>query len=241
MIAKITRRLREAGQGREADANRAATQLARREAYIQAAEGEVLTASAMLCRILNLDPVDSPSSDRRIRGASSAGPRSDTGGRTDRPGPPPPTGIGCPHAAIQAALMNLDGAKILPFSPTTLVGFSAGGFAGGSNLVRPIFGGMSGREDLDAIMYWTIQNLGAGNIALIRLADAQLKVTHSGRSKFSIKCERRRRSLCRTHARYNQMALMKTPSDRVILRTMKTLTGLFDGGRSPATCCRSSS
>ena len=81
------------------------------------------------------------------------------------------------RAAIQAALMNLDGAKILPFSPTTIVGFSAGGFGGGSNLVRPIFGGMSGREDLDAIMYWTIQNLGVGNIALIRMADAQLKVT----------------------------------------------------------------
>ena len=56
MIAKLTADYAKTGQGREADANRAATQLARREAYIQAAEGEVLTASANLCRLLNLDP-----------------------------------------------------------------------------------------------------------------------------------------------------------------------------------------
>jgi outer membrane protein TolC len=111
------------------------------------------------------------------------------------------------RAAIQAALMNLDGAKILPFSPTTLVGFSAGGFAGGSNLVRPIFGGMSGREDLDAIMYWTIQNLGAGNIALIRMADAQLKVTQFRQIEIlnQVRADVAE-AYAKTHARYNQIA-----------------------------------
>ena len=38
VIAKLTADYAMTGQGREADANRAATQLARREAYIQAAE-----------------------------------------------------------------------------------------------------------------------------------------------------------------------------------------------------------
>ena len=92
------------------------------------------------------------------------------------------------RAAIQAALMSLDGAKILPFSPTTLVGFSAGGFGGGSNLVRPIFGGLGGRTDLDAIVFWTIQNLGVGNIAMIRMANAQLSVTQFHRLRSSIGC-----------------------------------------------------
>src|SRR5262249_57955627 len=32
------------------------------------------------------------------------------------------------RAAIEAALMYLGGAKVLPFSPTTLIGFSAGRF-----------------------------------------------------------------------------------------------------------------
>ena len=56
IIAKLTADFFEKGLGRAADANRAATQLARREADIQAAEAEILVASANLCRLLNLDP-----------------------------------------------------------------------------------------------------------------------------------------------------------------------------------------
>ena len=206
VIAKLTADYARAGQGREADANRAATQLARREGYIQAAEGEVLTASAMLCRILNLDPsirlhptdafvvphpiVPDPMPVAELIAL----------GLLHRPE------LAAQRAAIQAALMNLDGAKILPFSPTTMVGFSAGGFAGGSNLVRPIFGGMSGRTDLDAIMYWTIQNMGAGNIALIRLANAQLKVTEFQQIEIlnQVRADVAE-AYARTHARYNQI------------------------------------
>jgi outer membrane protein TolC len=176
-IAKLTADYAEKGLGREADANRAASQLARREAYIMAAEGEVLTASANLCRLLNLDPsirlhptdafvVPQPIVPDPIPVAELI-----AVGLLNRPE------LAAQRAAIQAALLNLDGARILPFSPTNLIGFSAGGFAGGSNLVRPIFGGMSGRTDLDAIMFWTIQNLGLGNIALIRAADARLKIS----------------------------------------------------------------
>jgi outer membrane protein TolC len=208
LIAKLTADYAKAGQGREADANRAATQLARREAYIQAAEGEVLTASAMLCQILNLDPsirlhptdaylvpfpiVPDPVPVSELIAL----------GLLNRPE------LAAQRAAIQAALMNLDGAKVLPFSPTTLVGFSAGGFAGGSNLVRPIFGGMSGREDLDAIMYWTIRNLGAGNIALIRLADAQLRVTNFHQIEIlnQVRADVAE-AYARTHARYNQIGM----------------------------------
>ncbi len=84
LIAKLTADYAKAGQGREADANRAATQLARREGYIQAAEGEVLTASAMLCRILNLDPSIRLHPTDACRGPSSARTRSDTRGRADR-------------------------------------------------------------------------------------------------------------------------------------------------------------
>ncbi len=56
VVARLTADYSKAGLGRPADANRAATQLARREADIQAAEAEILVASANLCRLLNLDP-----------------------------------------------------------------------------------------------------------------------------------------------------------------------------------------
>src|SRR5262249_28302918 len=73
--------------------------------------------------------------------------------------------------------LSLEGAKVLPFSPTVLIGFSAGGFGGGSNLVSPVFGGFGGRTDLDAVTYWSLRNFGVGNVALINLARARLQVT----------------------------------------------------------------
>lgn len=57
-----------------------------------------------------------------------------------------------------------------------LIGFSSGGFGGGSNLVRPIFGGFSGRTDFDAIAYWSLRNLGVGNLALIKAAKAGTRI-----------------------------------------------------------------
>src|SRR5262249_45822425 len=56
IIAKLTADYATAGQGRVADANRAATVLANWESSIQAAEAEILTVSARLCQVLNLDP-----------------------------------------------------------------------------------------------------------------------------------------------------------------------------------------
>jgi outer membrane protein TolC len=81
------------------------------------------------------------------------------------------------RAAIVEALLALEGAKLLPFSPTILIGYSSGGFGGGSNLVRPVFGGFGGRSDFDAMACWTLQNLGVGNLSMINLAKARLGVT----------------------------------------------------------------
>ena len=62
------------------------------------------------------------------------------------------------------------------------LGFSAGGFGGGSDLVAqptsslpfgrgdPRFSTLYDREDLDIIAYWTLQNLGVGNKAMIAAA-----------------------------------------------------------------------
>jgi outer membrane protein TolC len=176
VIARLTEDYARAGQGRVADANRAATELARWEALIQAAEAEILTASARLCQLINLDPsirlhptdavvVPQPIVPDLIPLCELI-----ALGLLRRPE------LAAQRAAIEAALLTLGQAKILPFSPNSLLGFSAGGFGGGSNLVRPIFGGFGGRDDLDVVIYWTIQNLGLGNVALIRLADARLRI-----------------------------------------------------------------
>ena len=63
----------------------------------------------------------------------------------------------------------------IELSPTILIGYSSGGFGGGSNLVRPVFGGFGGRSDFDVMAYWTLQNLGVGNLSMISLAKARLR------------------------------------------------------------------
>jgi outer membrane protein TolC len=206
VIARLTREYAEKGQGRVADANRAATQLASREALIKAEEALVLTASAQLCRVLNLDPsirlhpidayvVPQPIVPDPIPVAELI-----ATGLLNRPE------VAAQRAAIQSALYLLDGAKVLPFSPTVLLGFSAGGFGGGSNLVRPIFGGFSGREDLDAIAYWTIQNLGVGNVALIKIASARMQIAEFHQVELlNMVRAQVAEAYARAHARYAQI------------------------------------
>ena len=173
-VARLTAEYAATGEGRKADADRAATQLARRQALVQEAEGQVLVASADLCRELNLDPslrlhpTDAFIVPLPIVPDPMPLPQLIAIGLLHRPE------LGERQAAIRAALMQLEGSKALPFSPTVLIGLSAGGFGGGSNLVVPTFGGFGGRADADVFAYWTLQNLGVGNVALIRTAKAEL-------------------------------------------------------------------
>jgi outer membrane protein TolC len=79
------------------------------------------------------------------------------------------------QAAIRQALLALEGAKALPFTPNVLVGFSAGTFGGGSNLVATPLGNFDGRTDYDMIAYWSLRNLGIGNQALVNAAASRVR------------------------------------------------------------------
>jgi outer membrane protein TolC len=115
--------------------------------------------------------------------------------------------IGARRAAIRAALLNLAGAKALPFSPSYLLGFSAGGFGGGSNLVRPVFGGFGGRTDFDAVFYWTAQNMGVGNVALINVARARMGIAEYEQVAVMDRIRAEvAEAYARIHARYAQIA-----------------------------------
>jgi len=176
-VAQLTASYVKVGEEKRSDANRTATELARREVDVQATEGRVLIASARLAEVLNVDPsVRLHPTDGWVVPAPVV------------PAPMPLVQqiavallrrpeLGERRAVIREAFLALEGTRVLPFSPTILVGFSAGGFGGGSNLVRPVFGGFGGRTDFDAVAYWSIRNLGFGNIALIRAASARLQTT----------------------------------------------------------------
>jgi outer membrane protein TolC len=202
-VADLTAAYANAGQGRQADAHRAQTELESRENDIQAAEEDVLVSSARLCFVLNLDPsVRLHPTDAFI---------------VPHPIVPDPTPV-CElialgllqrpelkerRAAIVEAFLALEGTKVLPFSPTILIGYSSGGFGGGSNLVRPVFGGFGGRSDFDVMAYWTLQNLGVGNLSLINVARARLGVTRY--QEIAVLDQVRAEvaeAYARTHARY---------------------------------------
>jgi outer membrane protein TolC len=185
-VARLTANYAATGEGRPADAERAATELRRRDEDVAAARLEVGDASRKLSELLNLDstislrPLESQIVPQAIVPNRIPLAELVTIALLDRPE------LKARQAAIQAALLELDSAKMLPFSPQVLLGFSGGVFGGGSNLIasatppvvglppnQPRFGDFKGRTDIDAIMFWSARNMGFGNKALIDAARAR--------------------------------------------------------------------
>ena len=180
-VARITANYAKTGQGRQADADRAATELEQRNNDLLDAESDLATASARLARLLSLNPVDGlvPVESYVV------------------PSPVVPDPIPLDElvaislvqrpelkerqAAIRAAMLQLHSAKALPFSPNAIVGYSVGDFGGGSNLAteanppQPRFSSLMDRQDFDAVVWWSVRNLGVGNLALVRLARSNLR------------------------------------------------------------------
>jgi outer membrane protein TolC len=207
-VARITSNYAKTGQGRLADAHRAATEFEQRNNEVLQAENDLQLASARLCQLLNLDPSTrlAPAEERMIPQALVPDPiplcELLAIAVTQRPE------LRERQAAIQAALLDLRNAKLLPFSPNLLVGFSAGTFGGGAEGVpnQPRFGSFGNRNDFDAVAYWTLRNFGVGNLAQIRLAQSgmrqeelrQLEVLNRVRSEVAT-------AHARTQARLAQM------------------------------------
>jgi len=187
-VARVTANYARTGQGRQADADRAAAELEQRNADVLEAEANILTAAARLAQLLDLDP------SCRLYAVDSC--------VVPAPLVPEPIPLGeliaialmqRPELAerqadIRAALLELSAAKVLPFSPTLLLGYSTGTFGGGSNLAaqgireadgtllqQPRFDRFAGRQDFDAVVYWTARNLGVGNLAQLRWAQSNLR------------------------------------------------------------------
>lgn len=165
VITHFTEEFARIGQARRADANRMLTAARLIESEIERARGQVGIASAELARLLNLDPAV------RLRTIG---------------GPIPRIELVNPEYRIDELLdiavqqrpdLAARGAETVEretrfrqertrvWFPTIQVGFSAGSFGGGSNLVDPIFGRFAGRTDFDVLAFWSAQNLGIGNVA----------------------------------------------------------------------------
>ncbi|MFM8274569.1 MAG: TolC family protein [Gemmata sp.] len=189
-LARLTDVYAKAGQGRKADADRAAVELRRRDAELTQSEADTLTASARLCQLLSLDP------STRLRPIDGwVVPAALVPDQVPLPDLLATALLQRPELAarrseVRELLYQLSLAKVLPFSPNVILGFSAGGFGGGSDLIStppgivqpngqrvtgPRFSDLDGRSDFDAAVFFTFRNLGVGNVALARAADSRVK------------------------------------------------------------------
>jgi outer membrane protein TolC len=181
VVFRLAQERLKAQDEKEADAKRAETERTMRAIDLIEAEQFVLRSSARLASLLNLDPKTRlhPAEDRLV------------------PMPVVPEimplnqllavavvqrpEVGEKRAAIQEAMLHLRNARLLPFSPDFIVGFSAGTMGGGSNLIAgsaeprfgaPVnqdrFGNFGQRNDFDVIAFWTFKNMGTGNFFMTR-------------------------------------------------------------------------
>lgn len=173
-VARLTLAYAQAGQGRYADAERAATELRLIEREVRQAEEAAAVGSARLAHRLHLDqtirvrPI-APDLEM-ITLVDPAVPLPDLiqAAVSRRPE------INARGADVAAAEIHHRQERYRPFLPTIFLGFSGGAFGGGSNYAPPQLSGFAGRTDFDVAAFWTLRNLGVGNLTLQKRRKAQL-------------------------------------------------------------------
>ncbi len=258
-VEELTATFAKAGKGSEADADRARTERQQREAEVPVAEGQLMIVSARLAELLNLPPTTRlVALDKRIVPAPVVPDPIPlcqllTIAILNRPELQEYQGI------IRQSLLALDEAKVLPFSPWVIIGFSYGEEGGGSNLVtppskttnaqqgvvtppgtanfaanQPRFGDFRDRMDLDVVAFWALQNAGLGNMAQILLAKAQL-----GASQFrfleQLNMVRAQvaDAYARTHARFAQIGSAEESVRQVMIAFESDKSMIFRGEGLP--------
>jgi outer membrane protein TolC len=178
LIVQTTAAFAKLGQGRDADARRARTEALLLHAKKQGAEERLAVAAAELARLLRLDPsVRLRSPAQTIALAELVEDRQPLEQLLPLALAARPE-LAANQAEIARAQTLVRQERCRPFLPTVSVGYSAGAFGGGTNRsdlvpIHPQFGRIDSRTDLDVIVYWTVQNMGAGNRAVQNLRQAE--------------------------------------------------------------------
>lgn len=161
-LVQITEGFAQSGAGLEADALRARAELASRRRALSVAEEDLAVTSAELARLLRLDAavvlfaVDEQPVPLDLIDAQTPLPALIAQGLAARPE------IVRRNAQIEETYARLRLEEVRPWLPNLFVGYSAGGFGGGTGSAIDNFGG---RGDLDAGAVWSWENLGLGNLA----------------------------------------------------------------------------
>ena len=175
IVVKLTADHAAQGQGREADADRARSEALLLHQEELRAQEEVAVASARLAQLLNIDPstrlITRQGPVQQIELVNLKQPVETLIETALRYRPE----LAARSSAIQASQERYHEEQARPFLPTLLLGYSAGGFGGGSDLTPSFFGNFGSRSDVDAVAFWTWQDLGLGNLALQRRRRAEMR------------------------------------------------------------------
>lgn len=169
-IVRLTKGFAAVGQGRYADFHRARSHALLIMMDLQRTEEEVAVASGNLAQMLRLDQsvmLESPSAPLELIVLIPL--ELDVSYLADIAQARRPE-VKATGAAIGAAEARVKQEIMRPWLPTLSVGFSGGGFGGGSNRqdlnVASFYQTTGSRTDFDVFAFWQLQNLGAGNRSL---------------------------------------------------------------------------
>ncbi len=164
-LAKITTDFAQAGQGLQADADRAAVEAASRQRDALGAREDVAVVSAHLARLLRLDPsVQLQAADQipaLLEFVDTSSPLPSLIGQAIAARPE----VSSADARRAAECYRQRQEQYRPWIPHLYAGVSGGGFGGGEGADVVNFGS---RADFDVAAVWEVQNLGIGNVARVR-------------------------------------------------------------------------
>jgi outer membrane protein TolC len=171
-LAELTAAFARAGQGNQADADRAQTELAVRKNALSQAAAQTKVASARLVELLHLEPTrvlvpQEPTMVPIELVSPKAGvARLVAQGLSGRPE------LAQSRHLVEEAVRRLDREQFAPLLPSLLLDVSQSGYGGGPDSVIADY---RGRFDFDATVYWEIRNFGLGDAAAQKAARSRLE------------------------------------------------------------------
>jgi outer membrane protein TolC len=171
-LAELTAAFARTGQGNQADADRAQTELALRRNLVAQAGAQTRIASARLVELLHLDPSRRLAPQEAMMvpielvGSQARAAQLVAEGLLKRPE------LSESRELVEQAARRLDREVYAPLLPSLLLDVSEGGFGGGPDTTIDDF---RGRFDFDATVYWELRNFGLGDLAAQKAARSRLE------------------------------------------------------------------
>ncbi len=172
-LSRITLAYAKAGQGVEADHRRALAELKHQRKNIQAFSGRLLVASTNLTRLLVLDsrlvvaPLEPAEAVLRLIADDAVLDDLLVEALLHRPE------LAQSRELLQAAIVRLKQARLRPFIPSVAATYVGGGQGGGQGA---FFGNFGARGDFMASLFWELQHLGFGDLAIMKRSAAEKQV-----------------------------------------------------------------